>query len=65
MNQILPYIFFLACPISMGVMMWVMMRGMKGGQTEQKPGDSRIDYLEQEVRALRATRREPESTKIN
>ncbi len=65
MNQILPYIFFLACPISMGVMMWVMMHGMKGGQTEQKPSDSRIDYLEQEVRALRAARREPESTKIN
>lgn len=30
MPQWLPYLLFLACPLSMGVMMWVMMAMMRG-----------------------------------
>jgi Protein of unknown function (DUF2933) len=45
MNQILPYIFYLSCPISMGGMMWFMMRGMQGGRADRKPSDPRIDAL--------------------
>ena len=32
MDHILPYLFFLACPVSMGVMMWMMMRSNKRPQ---------------------------------
>jgi Protein of unknown function (DUF2933) len=64
MNQILPYLFYLSCPISMGGMMWFMMRGMHGGQAEQKAPDPRIDSLEREVQALRAARHERERVEL-
>jgi hypothetical protein len=64
MNQIVPYIFYLSCPISMGGMMWFMMRGMQGGRAGQKPPDSRIDALEREVQALHAVQREREHVEM-
>ena len=52
MDHILPYLLFLACPISMGVMMWMMMRKDHG--QAPKPGpDSRIGDLESQVNELR------------
>jgi len=33
MDHILPYLVYLACPIGMGMMMWMMMRGGHGQQT--------------------------------
>ena len=49
MEHLLPYLLFLICPISMGGMMLVMMRGNK--QTpEPKAGlEERIRELEQQV----------------
>ena len=31
MNDVLPYLFFLACPVAMGAMMWWMMRSHRSG----------------------------------
>jgi len=60
MEQFLPYlpIFLvaLACPVSMGLMMWFMMRMMQGGQKEQPNTARRIAELEREVQSLRADR---------
>ena len=50
MEHILPYLFFLACPISMGVMMWMMMRK----DPNQAPkADPRMAELESQVSELR------------
>lgn len=55
MNQVLPYLFFLSCPLSMGLMMWFMMRGMHGDRKEQSSASAlRIAQLEREVDDLRA-----------
>jgi len=45
------YLFVLACPVSMGLMMWMMMRG--GRQASGNEG-ARIEQLEQEISQLRA-----------
>jgi len=37
MQQVLSYIPFLACPVGMGLMMWVMMRGMGGNKKQDGP----------------------------
>ena len=59
MSQFLPYVFVLSCPLSMGVMMWFMMRGMGGGAQKQgPPPDPRLLQLEREVQALRAQQRD-------
>ena len=52
MDHILPYLFFLACPISMGLMMWMMMR--KDHNPSSAPSsDSRVAELESQVGELR------------
>lgn len=65
MSQILPYLLFLACPISMGLMMWWMMR-MNRDQASRSATATpapRIAELESQVAELRsATRkRDPET----
>lgn len=55
MAQALPYLVILACPISMGLMMWYMMRSQKGpGSGQQQTPDGRIARLEREIEMLRA-----------
>ena len=55
MSQWLPYLLVLVCPLTMGVMMWVMMRGMDHGRQP----DPRVAELESQVRELRSRLREP------
>jgi len=51
-DHILPYLFLLACPISMGVMMWMMMR-KDHGQAAAPTSDPRLAELESQVGELR------------
>ena len=51
-DHILLYLFFLACPISMGLMMWMMMR--KDHNHASAPNsDPRVAELESQVGELR------------
>ncbi len=56
MSQMLPYLIFRACPVSMGVMMWMMMRSDHGRvrSSVASASDPRIAELESQVAELRA-----------
>ncbi len=59
MDHILPYLFLLACPVSMGVMMWMMMR-KDHGQASPPVSDPRVAELESQVNELRMALHEPQ-----
>jgi len=52
LDHILPYLFFLACPISMGLMMWMMMR-KDHDHAPMPKSDPRVAELESQVNELR------------
>jgi hypothetical protein len=52
--QILPYLRFLACPIGMGAMMWMMMRSNQPQPATPPAADPRIAELESQVNDLRS-----------
>ncbi|HYS29662.1 MAG TPA: hypothetical protein VEQ12_09185 [Candidatus Limnocylindria bacterium] len=60
MSQALPYLLILVCPISMGLMMWYMMRPQKAAQAgQQESPEVRLARLEREIEILRAAHEEP------
>jgi hypothetical protein len=56
MQSLLPVAATLACPVGMGLMMWIMMRGH--GRTHQtiNPGSQQIEELRAEIERLKGER---------
>lgn len=48
----LTYLFLLACPIGMGVMMWLMMRGNGKQQSQARPARVDLAGLDQQLQSL-------------
>ena len=59
MDHLLPYLLVLACPVSMGAMMWFMMRGNPDQAREKADLERRVRELEEE---RRESRKQPERT---
>ncbi len=57
MDHLLPYLLVLACPVSMGAMMWFMMRTNPDQAREKAELERRVRELEEEGRA---SRKQPE-----
>ncbi len=62
MSQVLYSLAFLACPVGMGVMMWMMMRGSHAKDSSATP-DPDITRLRAEVDQLRAAQRDSTATR--
>jgi len=60
MSSVLYSLAFLACPVGMGLMMFLMMRGQNKSSADQAEGGSadrsEVDALRAEVEALKAQR---------
>jgi hypothetical protein len=54
MPESLSALLVLACPVGMGLMMWLMMRGGRRASTAAPDHDSEIAQLRAEVERLRA-----------
>lgn len=48
MQNLLPFLALLACPLGMGLMMFFMGKGMMGGQPKQPPATSGLEDLRAE-----------------
>ena len=56
MEKVIPYAFFLLCPVSMGAMMWWMMRGMRRNSSNAQaaePMTAQLAQLQDENQQLR------------
>ncbi len=61
MSQVLYSLAILACPVGMGLMMWMMMRGGHAKNSSPTP-DTDIARLRAEVDQLRAAQRDSTAT---
>lgn len=56
MESLLYGLAVLACPVGMGAMMWMMMRGQRGGTGSGSKGPDQIAELRAEIDQLKADR---------
>ena len=58
MQQLLYGVAVLACPVGMGVMMWLMMRGQRnsGGDKAGDPTGQQVEALRAEIDQLKSDR---------
>ncbi|MDX5961892.1 hypothetical protein SIM91_00760 [Rhodococcus opacus] len=58
MQQLLLGVAVLACPIGMGLMMWMMMRGGQNKEADDASEQQQLRQLREEINALKADRAE-------
>ncbi|MGH3882983.1 MAG: hypothetical protein ACRDRY_23165 [Pseudonocardiaceae bacterium] len=56
MDSLLYGVALLACPIGMGLMMWMMMRGKRGSSGDSSGGQEQVVALRAEIDQLKADR---------
>ncbi len=54
METLIPTLALLACPVGMGLMMWFMMRGSKGGSGHSGARSTSVADLREEQRRIAA-----------
>ncbi len=54
METLIPTLALLACPVGMGLMMWFMMRGSKGGSAHSGARSTSVADLREEQRRIAA-----------
>lgn len=54
MESLLYGLAVLACPVGMGAMMWMMMRGQRGGTSSNPNGPDQVADLRSEIDQLKA-----------
>lgn len=65
MESLLYGVAVLACPVGMGVMMWMMMRGQRGdagGDAGSPAGQDQVAELRAEIDQLKAVRAQQRTT---
>ena len=56
MESLLYGVAILACPVGMGLMMWMMMRGNGGGNSGEGGGSEQVAQLRAEIEQLKVDR---------